>query len=63
MRASFAIVVDSPPGITSPSHASSSEVRRTGSAVDPERAQRLDVLADVALEREDPDRDCHDAES
>ena len=56
VRASLAIVVDSPPGMTSPSHASSSDGRRTGWARTPSSGERAQVLADVALEREDADR-------
>ena len=56
VRASLAIVVDSPPGITSPSHASSSAGRRTAIGAHAEPRERAQVLADVALEREDADR-------
>ena len=56
VRASLAIVVDSPPGITRPSQASSSAGRRTGWARTPSSGEHAQVLADVALEGEDADR-------
>ena len=55
MRASLAIVVDSPPGMTRPSHASSSAGRRTATGRAPRAASDAQVLAHVALEREDAD--------
>ena len=55
MRASLAIVVDSPPGMTRPSQASSSRGRRTASGLDAEVGEHPQVLADVALQGEDSD--------
>ena len=55
MRASLAIVVDSPPGMTSPSQASSSAGRRTARAAKPRAVERREVLAHVALQREHAD--------
>ena len=55
-RASLTIVVDSPPGMTSASHRSSSSSRRTGNASAPRARQRDEVLTDVTLQGEDADR-------
>ena len=54
VRASLAIVVDSPPGSTSPSQRASCGPAY-GDGGDAERRERREVLADVALEGEDSD--------
>ena len=49
------IVVDSPPGMTSPSRPSSCSGSRTSTAFDAEPTQHVDVLTKRTLERENPD--------
>ena len=49
------MVVDSPPGSTMPSSPAISSGRRTGTAVAPQAVEGSQVLADVALQGEDPD--------
>ncbi len=55
IRASLAIVVDSPPGRTSPSTAASSDSRRTATGRAPRSSEHAQVLADVALQGEHTD--------